>query len=189
VLLNADAKVTLLLKNTLQRARPSDYHNGFSFPSGHSTSVYFVLGSLFLLVLPLVRSTIQEEAAAGNARGLQRAEPFLQRLTQPQVGAALMLAGGCVTQSGRLLAGTPREDAPCSALPSKQKRSAHCSLDAVWMLIFWDGDLAVNATAACSALHVRIRCAVQMSTGCPMSWQAHCWVAPAWCFLRSCCKP
>jgi membrane-associated phospholipid phosphatase len=112
VFLNADAKVTLLLKATLNRARPSSIHQGFSFPSGHSTSVYFTLGFLFLVLVPLIDRALAEDAAgdAGSNSGQDGTQPMqalrgmVQVVAQQRMGAALMVAGGSVTQTGRVLA-------------------------------------------------------------------------------------
>lgn len=43
------------LKNTFHRIRPSDIHSTFSYPSGHTSSVCFLLGSLLFVILPSLR--------------------------------------------------------------------------------------------------------------------------------------
>lgn len=40
------------LKNAFARARPSAIHSTYSFPSGHTTSAFFVLGVLLAVLLP-----------------------------------------------------------------------------------------------------------------------------------------
>lgn len=104
--LGLDAQATAALKNFFQRARPSDLHSSFSFPSGHSTSVYFISGFLFFIILPALYETFREdtqqstpEATAGN-----RTLEALEVAVRPLNAAALTVSFGLVTQSGRLLA-------------------------------------------------------------------------------------
>jgi hypothetical protein len=165
------------LKEFFHRARPSELHHSFSFPSGHSTSVYFILGFLFFIALPALYSSLSQQSGrtgpadaasrdggasrsvnnngtggrmegaapalngngagngngalngngAGNGNGALNgngagipapvraaaesprhvtytATDLLELLVQPRTAAALTIAGGVVTQSGRLLA-------------------------------------------------------------------------------------
>lgn len=107
-----DAQATALLKNFFQRARPSDLHHSFSFPSGHSTSVYFIAGFLFFVIVPALYETLREDAKQGapEATGVSsvtagnQALNALEVAVRPQNAAALTIAFGVMTQSGRLLA-------------------------------------------------------------------------------------
>lgn len=112
VFLNADAKGTLLLKRAIGRARPSDLHGGFSFPSGHATTAYFVLGWLLFILVPLAAEALQSDNAPTNgdlppseAGGLQAgAAQALRRLSSAYVALPLLLLAAGTTQVGRLTA-------------------------------------------------------------------------------------
>lgn len=107
-----DAQATALLKNFFQRARPSDLHHSFSFPSGHSTSVYFIVGFLFFIIMPAVYETLTEDVQQGSPEATKassvatgnRALQALEAVVRPQNAAALTIMFGAITQSGRLLA-------------------------------------------------------------------------------------
>lgn len=49
---NGDPALVDALKNAFARVRPSAIHSTFSFPSGHTTSAFFVLGVLLAVLLP-----------------------------------------------------------------------------------------------------------------------------------------
>jgi membrane-associated phospholipid phosphatase len=111
--LGLDAQATAVLKNYFHRARPSaDLHSSFSFPSGHSTSVYFMAGFLFFIIVPAVYETVKEDAkhSAAETSDPSAVEPHnraletLEILVKPQNAAALTVAFGATTQAGRLLA-------------------------------------------------------------------------------------
>ena len=108
--LSADAKLTLTLKHAFVRSRPSAIHGGFSFPSGHSTSVYCVMGVLFLVLIPMLHQVLQEQgtggarAQNGDSNRVTTGPGWLAAAAQPERAVTLMVAGGVVTQSGRLLA-------------------------------------------------------------------------------------
>ena len=110
VFFNADAKVTLLLKNAIGRARPSDLHGGFSFPSGHATTAYFVAGWLFFILLPMAAEALRpaDRPADGGNRaeaGFQRhAAQLMWQSSRPGVAVGLVLLLAGTTQAGRLLA-------------------------------------------------------------------------------------
>eukprot|EP01025_Chloroclados_australasicus_P061524 TRINITY_DN808_c0_g1_i7.p1 TRINITY_DN808_c0_g1~~TRINITY_DN808_c0_g1_i7.p1 ORF type:complete len:344 (-),score=29.40 TRINITY_DN808_c0_g1_i7:235-1266(-) len=101
VFLNKDAIVTTALKRAFHRARPTDdLHHSFSFPSGHSTSVYFVAGFLFCIVIPLLHQVFLEDSDEADS-GIKQT---LAHLSQPKVAIPLTIACGATTQSGRILA-------------------------------------------------------------------------------------
>lgn len=50
---HGDPALVNALKNAFARARPSAIHSTFSFPSGHTTSAFFVLGVLLAVLLPV----------------------------------------------------------------------------------------------------------------------------------------
>ena len=108
--LSADAKLTLALKHAFARFRPSAIHGGFSFPSGHSTSVYCVMGVLFLVLIPMLHQALQEQGTegareqSGDSNQVTAAPGWLAAAAQPERAVMLIVAFGAVTQSGRLLA-------------------------------------------------------------------------------------
>lgn len=109
-----DAQATAALKHFFQRARPSsDLHSSFSFPSGHSTSVYFIVGFLFFIIVPALYETLKEDAQqsapqatklASATSGNHALVDALEVIVRPQNAVALTIAFGAITQSGRLLA-------------------------------------------------------------------------------------
>eukprot|EP00892_Ulva_mutabilis_P009383 jgi/Ulvmu1/6817/UM031_0021.1 len=106
-----DASATTAVKKFFARARPSsDLHHSFSFPSGHSTSAYFILGFFFFIIVPALASwsaglpkdtRSDGSPSAAVPAALQNA---LDAAAMPKAALALTIAGGAVTQSGRLLA-------------------------------------------------------------------------------------
>ncbi|KAL4448375.1 hypothetical protein ABPG75_005594 [Micractinium tetrahymenae] len=48
------------LKEAFQRARPSEHHHTFAFPSGHTTAASFVCGTLLFVLLPLALEALQQ---------------------------------------------------------------------------------------------------------------------------------
>lgn len=100
-----DAKLTSALKHTFERARPSDdiYHN-FSFPSGHSTSIYFTLGFFLLVVVPCLNSVLSRERQLSGRSEPNAVEAAVATVSKPTVGLGLTVAGASVTQTGRLVA-------------------------------------------------------------------------------------
>lgn len=100
-----DARITTTLKRFFERARPtSDLHHSFSFPSGHSTSVYFTAGFLFLIAIPCFNSVLVSERQRSGDDTLNPAEAAVATIARPGVGLGLTVATGSVTQTGRLLA-------------------------------------------------------------------------------------
>lgn len=106
-----DAQATAVLKKFFHRARPStELHSSYSFPSGHSTSVYFIAGFLFFIVVPALYEALREEAQKhspeGPAPGTLQSHVIdaLGNASRPINAALLTLSLGTVTQSGRILA-------------------------------------------------------------------------------------
>lgn len=113
-----DASATTAVKKFFSRARPSDdLHHSFSFPSGHSTSAYFILGFFFFLVVPALASwsaslsaesptdpSSSADPISGQTGALTALQQALEAAAKPRAALALTIAGGAVTQSGRLLA-------------------------------------------------------------------------------------
>ena len=111
VLFGKDAIVTKAVKGYFHRDRPNwDLHHSFSFPSGHSTSVYFTLATLFFVVLPAYKYIAYGDEAASSEGSSSSGEDStflksaLDKVTQPASALALTVSGGVVTQTGRLLA-------------------------------------------------------------------------------------
>ena len=100
-----DASATLALKAFFARARPSsDFIAAPSFPSGHSTSVFAVMGLLFLVLLPTLNALSPRQSQASDNSSESSGKGLLAAVAQPRVGLAATFAGSSVTVAGRLLA-------------------------------------------------------------------------------------
>lgn len=98
ILFSKDAVLTKMLKEYFHRVRPTDdLHHTYSFPSGHSTSAYFVFAALFFIILPAWQ---QARASAGSSAETG----ILAQITRPRTALLLTVAGGAATQSARVLA-------------------------------------------------------------------------------------
>lgn len=50
-----------------RRARPSDLHHTYAFPSGHTTAATFIVGALLFVALPLCAPALAEEVGPDGA--------------------------------------------------------------------------------------------------------------------------
>ena len=93
-----DPPLVDFLKHVFHRARPSDLHHTFSFPSGHTTAASFVVGTLVFVLAPAAIDAVV--AAHGNSDATSQSRSSLQRLAVP-----LWVLGTSATAAGRVLGG------------------------------------------------------------------------------------
>jgi membrane-associated phospholipid phosphatase len=92
------------LKRFFARARPSDLHHSYSFPSGHTSAAVFIVGALMVVLLPLTAQMLAggeegEQQQGGSGRGLLAASTVPDAAVLGICGAAWV-----TTATGRVLA-------------------------------------------------------------------------------------
>lgn len=119
-----DPPLVAALKAAFARARPSDLHHSFSFPSGHATAGAFMAGALLLLLVPLAARCVgdatrrqrqqeqEKQGQQGQEQQRQQHEPaggFGPRRRLPDgVALPLWAAAYGTTAVGRVLADAVR---------------------------------------------------------------------------------
>jgi membrane-associated phospholipid phosphatase len=81
------------VKEFFHRARPSEGHSSYAFPSGHSTAATFIIAALAFVICPLVLSSAakDDDAAARLTDGQQQQRQEQQPAGgQPQAAAVLV---------------------------------------------------------------------------------------------------
>lgn len=71
---HGDPPLVAMLKDVFARVRPSTLHHTYSFPSGHTSSAVFIVGTLVVLLLPLTVQLLQEKAASSSSSSGQQGE-------------------------------------------------------------------------------------------------------------------
>ena len=76
-----------ILKAVFCRERPSDLLTNFSFPSGHTTSAAFMLGTLFFVLIPLCCATHKEGPADEEGGNMTAGTSSSAASSQPTTSA------------------------------------------------------------------------------------------------------
>ncbi|BDA46749.1 hypothetical protein COCOBI_09-2020 [Coccomyxa sp. Obi] len=100
----SDVLIVDILKHYFQRVRPSDIHQSYAFPSGHTTFSVFVLGALLYVIVPLCVAGPEGDTEGGDLTAKE--SRILDVLVSAVQASALPLwiLGGAITASGRILA-------------------------------------------------------------------------------------
>lgn len=101
-----DPWVVAQLKHAFHRARPSDLHHSFSFPSGHTTAAVFITGAFLAVLLPLAVQLAQQRLPPQHQRHPLLA-PLMRGVQSPSWNAAALCVwgvAGATTAAGRVLA-------------------------------------------------------------------------------------
>lgn len=95
VVRHGDPGLVHLLKTSFARQRPSALHHTFSFPSGHTTAAFFLVGTLLLVLLP---AALQQQHAAAlpqsEAREMAESSSCDQAAALNSIGSGGAAAGG-----------------------------------------------------------------------------------------------
>ena len=85
-----DPPLVDFFKHFFARARPSDLHHTFSFPSGHTSAAVFIVGALVSILLPLSIDVLRHSKGSphGPARMTAAAASAIASTTAAAAGAA-----------------------------------------------------------------------------------------------------
>lgn len=95
-----EAPVVDILKHLFSRARPSDIHHTFSFPSGHTTAAVFMMGALLYVMIPLAVSA----AHRAPTLKVQEVDVWAMPSWYWDLCPRLWMLGGGMTAVGRVMA-------------------------------------------------------------------------------------